>query len=137
MRHLSRFRSSPALVVACIALALTLGGTGYAALKLAPNSITTREVKNRSLLAVDFKRGQLPRGARGPAGPAGATGPAGTSNVKWALVRPDGTIVQQSGGLTVASHSGGQYILDFGTPTNAKLIVPRVSCVRRRTTRTT
>jgi hypothetical protein len=34
-------------------------------------------VKNRSLLAVDFKRGQLPRGARGAVGPAGSQGPPG------------------------------------------------------------
>jgi hypothetical protein len=128
-------------VIACLALALTLGGSAYAAVRLAPNSVTSREVKNHSLLAVDFKAGQLPRGPRGfagatgpagpsgPAGPAGAAGPAGpagpsgASNVKWALVKPDGTIASQSGGLTVSSHSAGQYILDFGAAANAKLIV--------------
>jgi hypothetical protein len=43
--------------------------------------------------------------------------------VKWALVKPDGTIAAQSGGLTVSSHSVGQYILDFGAASNTKLIV--------------
>jgi hypothetical protein len=123
------------MVIACLALALTLGGTAYAAYKLPANSVTTREVKNRSLLAIDFKAGQLPSGAQGPAGNAGPAGPAGAngatgpagpsgaSNVKWALVKADGTIASQSGGLSVSSHSAGQYILDFGSAVNTKLIV--------------
>jgi hypothetical protein len=135
MKLIKKLRVSPALVIASLALALTLGGTAYAATKLAPNSVTSREVKNRSLLAVDFKAGQLPRGPRGfagPAGPAGPTGaagpagpagPSGASNVKWALIKPDGTVAAQSGGLTVASHSLGQYIIDFGGAVNTKLIV--------------
>jgi hypothetical protein len=123
MRYLRRLRISPALVVASIALASALAGAGYAASTLPRNSVTTREVKNRSLLAVDFKRGQIPRGARGRTGPAGPAGPSGASAVRWALVRPDGTIVAQSGGLTISSHSTGQYIIDFGSAVNMKLIV--------------
>ena len=65
------------MVIACLALALALGGTGYAAFKLPANSVTTREVKNRSLLAVDFKLGQLPAGPQGAAGPAGPAWPEG------------------------------------------------------------
>src|SRR6266516_4858628 len=75
-----RFRPSPALLVAGLALALALGGTGYAALRLPANSVGTKQVINGSLLKRDFKAGQLPRGPRGPrgfAGAAGATGPAG------------------------------------------------------------
>ena len=56
-------------VVASLALFVALGGSSYAALKLPKNSVTTREVKNGSLLGKDFKPGQL------RAGPAGATGP--------------------------------------------------------------
>jgi len=80
MKLLRRYHPSPALVVACIALALSLGGVSYAALRLPANSVGTRQVINGSLLKGDFKAGQLPRGARGPrgfAGAAGATGPAG------------------------------------------------------------
>lgn len=67
------------MVIACIALMLALTGTGVAAYQqLVPrNSVGTAQVKNNSLLRVDFKAGQLPRGARGPAGPAGAAGAAG------------------------------------------------------------
>jgi hypothetical protein len=73
----SRFRPSPALVIAMVALFVALSGTGYAAFKLPRNSVTSINVKDRSLLAKDFRAGQLPRGAEGPAGPAGAAGPAG------------------------------------------------------------
>jgi hypothetical protein len=135
MRYLRRLQISPALVVACIALAAALGGTSYAAFALPRNSVTSREVKNRSLRAVDFARGQLPRGPRGLTGPAGPAGPSGASAVKWALVRPDGTIVGQSGGLVLSSHSTGQYIIDFLGPVNTKLIVASEGFAGDNTTR--
>ena len=74
MRRILRHRPSPAMVVACLALTIALGGTSYAAVtlprssvgtaQLKRNAVTSVKVKNRSLLAIDFKRGQLPRGAR-------------------------------------------------------------------------
>jgi len=89
-------RPSPAFVVACLALGVALGGTGYAAVVLPANSVGTTQlqraaviaskVKPHSLLASNFAPGQLPRGARGArgakgdngaAGAAGAQGPAG------------------------------------------------------------
>src|SRR5881397_2459333 len=99
-----RLKLSPAMVIACVALEIALGGTSYAAVQRLPkNSVTTYQVKDFSLLARDFKRGQLPAGPAGPtgptgpAGPAGPAGPSGSANVKWALVRADGGIVAQSG----------------------------------------
>jgi hypothetical protein len=90
-RHLS-----PALVISCLALLAAVGGTGYAAIKLPPGSVGTKQLKNgavvaakvkpRSLLARNFKPGQLPSGppgaqglpgAAGPQGPGGPQGPAG------------------------------------------------------------
>src|SRR6266540_1583195 len=122
MRVLKRFRPSPAMVVASLALLLALGGTGYAASQALPrNSVTTIQVKDRSLLARDFKAGQLPRGAAGPAGPAGGAGSAG---VKWALVRGDGGIAAQSGGITLAAKpSAGTYILSIGSAVTGKPIL--------------
>src|ERR671925_438088 len=89
MRRILRHRPSPATVIACIALTVALGGTSYAAVtlprasvgtaQLKKNAVVSSKVKNRSLLAVDFKRGQLPRGAQGPQGPAGATGATGAT----------------------------------------------------------
>ena len=124
MRWFRRFLPSPSMVIASAALLLVLGGTGYAAVQALPaNSVTTVQVKDHSLLARDFKRGQLPRGPIGPVGPAGATGPAGPAgpagsgaSVRWALVRPDGGIAAQSGGIALGAHPGaGNYILTFAS----------------------
>jgi hypothetical protein len=118
------------MVVACVALAVAMAGTGYAAtalprnsvgvLQLKNNAVTAAKVKNGSLVKADFKAGQLPVGAKGPAGPAGPAGPG----AKWALVRADGTVVAQSGSITpTAKPSVGVYILDFGTSLTGKLIL--------------
>ena len=62
--------------VGYLALFVALGATSYA-LTLPPNSVTTVQVKDHSLLAVDFKKGQLPKGDRGPRGRTGPTGATG------------------------------------------------------------
>jgi hypothetical protein len=87
MKTIRRLRPSPAMVVACIALVFAMTGAGYAAGMLGPNTVGTKQlkknavisskVKNRSLLAVDFKAGQLPRGPKGDPGAAGAPGAPG------------------------------------------------------------
>jgi len=44
--------------------------------------------------------------------------------VKWALVRPDGGIAAQSGGITLAAKpSAGTYILGFGSAVTGKPIL--------------
>jgi hypothetical protein len=68
---------TPAMVVACLALAVALGGTAYAVAKLPPNSVGTRQVINHSLLRADFARGTLLRGPRGQRGAIGPSGPTG------------------------------------------------------------
>ena len=65
LRHLSFANVASALA---LTVALTTG-TAYAASQLPKNSVTSKQVKNGSLKAADFKAGQLPAG---PAGPAGA-----------------------------------------------------------------
>ncbi|OFW73400.1 MAG: hypothetical protein A2Y55_12625 [Actinobacteria bacterium RBG_16_68_12] len=73
-------------VLSCAALAVALAGAtgiGEAAQELVlprdsvgtaqlrDGAVTGAKVKDRSLLARDFKQGQLPRGPQGPPGPAG------------------------------------------------------------------
>ena len=108
-------RPSPAMIVACIALLLALGGTSVAAVsqlgrntvgtpqlqfgavtnpKLRNNAVTSTKVRNRSLLRADFAPGQLPAGPTGPQGPAGPAGPAGAAG-------PPGVI----GAITVRNQS--------------------------------
>ena len=108
MTRFLRRRPSPAMIVACLALLVSLGGTSIAAVsQLAPNSVGTAQLKNgavtnakvknnaidsakvrnRSLLRSDFALGQLPAGPPGPPGPpgspgaTGSAGPAGPSGV--------------------------------------------------------
>ena len=119
MHRLIEHRPSPAMVVACIALLVALGGTSIAAVNaLAPNSVgpvqlragavtkptlrstavTGVKVLNHSLSAVDFRAGSLPRGPAGPAGPAGAAGPAGVI----------GPITVRQGSVQVSGGTGAQ-----------------------------
>jgi len=68
MIHIARFRPTPSMVVASIALLVALGGTGVAAVRtlLPANSVGTAQVIDNSLLKKDFKAGQLPAGKQGP-----------------------------------------------------------------------
>jgi hypothetical protein len=74
-------------VMATIAVFVALGGSSYAAVTLKKNSVKSRhiatnavsssKIKDRSLLARDFKPGQLPAGTAGATGPQGPQGPQG------------------------------------------------------------
>src|ERR671922_280050 len=65
-------------LMATVAVFVALGGSSYAAVtQIAKNSVSTTQVRDRSLLARDFKRGQLKAGPAGPTGPAGPEGPSG------------------------------------------------------------
>jgi hypothetical protein len=122
-------RPSPAMLVACFALLVALGGTGVAAtVALAPNSVGTAQlrnnavvsskVRNGSLLRVDFKAGQVPAGKTGPTGPAGpqgqagAAGPAGPSDAYARFL--NGPIAVPAANTTLANLSipqAGKYVL--------------------------
>ncbi len=135
MRKLLR-RPSPAMVVACLALLVALGGTGMAAAtQLARNSVGTPQLKDsavsnpkiknnainsakvaaRSLLRSDFAPGQLPAGPTGPQGPAGPTGAAGAAG-------PPGVI----GAITVRTSSK---LVDGGTAENGAYNSERVTAM--------
>jgi len=135
-------RPSGAMVVACVALLVALGGTGVAAVsqvardsvgtpqlkanavttpKIRNNAVTSEKVRNRSLLAVDFGRGQIPQGPQGeqgPAGPQGTAGAAGPQGLagpqgRWAHVLETGAIVAQSGGISVIHGGTGWWLVTF------------------------
>ena len=89
MHHVLPRRPSPAMIVACIALVIALGGTGVAAVsmvippqsvgtpQLKDDAVTSVKVRDFSLRAWDFKRGSLPRGEPGPQGLQGPPGVIG------------------------------------------------------------
>jgi hypothetical protein len=132
-------RPSPAMIVACLALLVSLGGTSFAAAtqlaknsvgtaqlrnnavtnpKIRNNAINSAKVANRSLLRTDFAPGQLPAGPtgpQGPPGPAGAAGPAGPAG-------PAGVV----GPITVRTASGA---VDGGVAENGAYNSRRVTAL--------
>lgn len=135
LRHdvclISHLRSN---AVAYLALFVALSGTSYAAISLPRNSVgptqlkfnavTSAKVKDRSLLAKDFRAGEMPagapgrigsdgaNGATGPAGPAGPAGPSGEQGPGG----PQGP--QGPQGIQGVPGPGGVSFLgqDFGAP---------------------
>ena len=117
-------RLSYANVVASLALFVALGGTSYAAVTLSKNSVRSKHIKNgqvksadlgknavvsakvkdQSLLARDFRPGQLPAGPPGAPGATGATGATGAVGATG-NTGPEGTAVAYA---TV--NSGGQVV---------------------------
>jgi len=109
--------------------------------ELKDDAVVTSKVKDHSLLAQDFRQGQLPagpagpqgkqgfQGAQGPQGSRGAQGLKGDKGEKgdkgsdgqdgsnatkfWAVVRSDGTVADSSG-VTGSYHDGpGEYRIQF------------------------
>ena len=133
-------RPSPAMVVACLALLVALGGTSIAAVsqlvprnsvgpaqfqagavtnpKIRNNAVNSSKVANRSLLRSDFALGQLPAGPVGPQGPAGPAGPAGAAGAAG----PAGLI----GAITVRTSS---ISIDNTTPTNGLYVTREVQAL--------
>jgi hypothetical protein len=105
-----RRRPSVALVIACLALMVALGGTSWGDSIVGGQDGSTHAAKKKKKV----KRG--PRGRRGPAGPRGATGPAGPAGtaVAYGRVAANGTLdAGVSKNLAVKSKPlGGVYCLD-------------------------
>jgi hypothetical protein len=107
-------------VVAYLALSVALGGTSYAAVKLPRNSVGTTQIKadavtsakvrNGSLLAKDFKAGQLragPQGAQGPQGPQGPQGEKGDTGAAGSALAYAHLLVSGSGVTVDAARTKG------------------------------
>jgi hypothetical protein len=121
------------MLVAFTALVLSLGGNSYAAIKLAKNSVTSRVIKDGqvkradlaknavggaqvadgSLLAGDFKAGQLPAGPQGPVGPQGPKGDKGITTFAVRANSGQGTApVTASCNPGEVAVSGGAHSID-------------------------
>lgn len=119
---------SAATVISIAALVIALGGAGYAAVAIPRNSVgteqlkksavTSAKVRDYSLLARDFKKGQLPRGTQGdegPAGPVGATGPTGPAGPQGPEGPPGAQGPQGVAGATGAQGVAGAIGPTWGT----------------------
>lgn len=131
-------------VVAFLALAVALGGTSYAAITLPRNSVgpkqlkanavTSAKVRNGTLLSKDFKPGQLPAGARGPAGDPGAKGDKGDPGAPAAPLFGSAYSVTGSdfharnssthyggAGTVTTDNAGGDFVYRFQLPQGARI----------------
>ncbi|MDH5333777.1 MAG: hypothetical protein OEW65_07840 [Thermoleophilia bacterium] len=139
----TRLRPSPAMVVACLALLVALGGTSLATVsavlpknsvgtpqlkkgavgtaKLKNGAVTSAKVKNGSLLAVDFKPGQLPGGSAGAQGPQGPPGPQGEKGPKGDAGAPGLSGAQYVMNATSNAWSS-QKIVDAVCPAGKKVV---------------
>jgi hypothetical protein len=55
-------RPSPAMVVACVALVVALGGTGYAATQLPPKSVGQKQLRNGAVGSRQIRDGAITKG---------------------------------------------------------------------------
>jgi len=117
-------RPSPALVVASLALFVSLGGVGYAAATISTSDIkngavTGKKIKNRTITTKDISRktvGALKgaKGAAGPQGPQGIQGPAGEPATKlFAAVSESGDLARGSSAVSAVRTATGQYSVVF------------------------
>jgi hypothetical protein len=129
LAKLRSYRPSHAVVVAYLALFVALGGSSYAAITVTGknvknSSLTGKDIKNNSLtgsdvkgiksgdvsdgslLAKDFKAGQLPSGAQGP---KGDKGDAATKLFAYITDFGSGSTasVEYGSGVTAVSDSAG------------------------------
>jgi len=99
-------------------LVLAKNSVGTAQLK--KNAVTGAKVRNGSLLAADFKAGQLPAGPQGPQGPKGDKGAAGAPGASatriWAFVNWNGALRRGSGIASTERVSSGYYRITFTQP---------------------
>jgi hypothetical protein len=134
-----RSRVTYANVASTIALMIAIGGgTAYAASHLitgkqiAKSTITAANIKSHSLLASNFKTGQIPAGAKGAtgatgaAGPQGAPGPAGSAIAYGDLGlngngNPTFNSTLSSGFTSASSPSAGIYCIPYPTGVSTNL----------------
>jgi len=122
----SRF-INPALVIACLAFALALGGTGYAVTRLPANSVSSRQVVDYSLLRRDFRAGVLAITGRPLVKVATASPTPGGPGQDAFLACPEGSFATGGGFLSDLSADRDLVILgnapamlDFDAPQNSR-----------------
>jgi hypothetical protein len=113
-------------VISCLALFVALGGASYAATQLPKNSVGSKQLKSNAVTTAKIKKGAV-TGAKIKTSSLG-TVPTATNasqlggvaasgyqkSAMWALVEANGTILAQSGGISVQASTGsGGYWLHF------------------------
>jgi len=112
MRWTGRFRPSPALVVASVALLVALGGTSVAAVALVPrNSVGSEQVIDGSLKSTDFKPGQVLAGSdvvsRSLTSPVTLGGDKEQAFASLAIAKPGAYVIWARAQLVTTTADGG------------------------------
>ena len=122
---------SPAMIVALIALFVSLGGTGYAVVTITGknvknSSLTGRDIRNNTvksadvagLRARDFRAGELPAGVQGPKGDKGEKGDKGDAGPNgaraYALVNGDNCSGSPTQLCPLVRNKGVEYAVRIG-----------------------
>lgn len=139
-RYFSR-TPSPALIVACLALLVALGGTSIAAVSALPNnSVGTAQLKNNAVTAAKIKDGQVMsaeianstittadvkngsllkadfKAGQVPSGPPGPTGPAGPPGVAAVERKDQSTALNSANSKSIeAVCPSGKRVIGGGT----------------------
>ncbi|HEV2875092.1 MAG TPA: hypothetical protein VGW14_08085 [Thermoleophilaceae bacterium] len=113
-----RLLPSPAMVVAVVALIMSLGGSAYALVvtgkQIRNNTVTGKDVRNRSLTGNEMRRDKL----GGASIKESSLGPVGTALVahggaRFAVVNGDGLLVRGRDVSSVARTGDGRYQVIF------------------------
>ena len=113
-----RLLPSPAMVVACVALIMSLGGSAYALVvtgkQIRNNTVTGKDIRNRSLTGNEVRRDRL----GGASIKESSLGPVGTALVahggaRYAVVTAGGQFVRGRDISSVARTGDGRYQVIF------------------------
>jgi hypothetical protein len=107
MKHVKRLRPSPAMIVAIVALVLSLGGTSYAAIVLPANSVGTTQIKKNAVVGSKVKNGSLT-----------------TSDISSASLSKLGRVAMASNSVTVAANSDARVaVVTLNAPSKGFVLV--------------
>ena len=101
---------SPAILVAVLALVAALAGTAVAE-QATTSAVTKKKVKKIANKQID-KRFPIEGGDL-----------ADDQRTLWANVQSNGTVAEQSGGISVTALGTGSYVIDFGEDVSGRALV--------------
>jgi hypothetical protein len=115
------------MVVASIALFLAVGGIGYAAATIGTNdlkngAVTKKKLHNKAVTTKKVKDNAIDS-AKIADGAVSRDDQSADQRTLWAAVQSNGTIDDQSGGISVTALGTGSYVVDFGEDVSGRALV--------------